>query len=351
MSDIRLSHKILTGRRDRIRTLRMGGGFVVHQAFGERIRSVRRAHSSTRFRRTRHGGRPDLKGRGQPERDRVIGDGAMSAGMAYEAMNNAGSMKSGWSSSSTTTTCRSPRRSCNERVSVGLLSSKPSLAAPGREGDGKHFPATRRAAGARGITRAASSPAAALLFRGTRLLYVGPIDGHNLDHCCRAEERARQRRYRTGADPRRDAKGPWLSRGEVATNIMASSNSTFVTRQSKAKSVAPRIRKYSQGAHCRGQARRSMSPSPRRCVRHGLNLFGQAFPSVLRCRIAEQHGVHLRRRSRDRGHEAVLPAIYSTFLQRGYDQVVMTSRFQSLPVRLPWTARLVGADGPLMPVV
>jgi 1-deoxy-D-xylulose-5-phosphate synthase len=347
-------HKILTGRRDRIRTLRQGGGL---SGFTKRAESeydpFGAAHSSTSisaglgmavardFSRKKH------------NIISVIGDGAMSAGMAYEAMNNAGAM--------------------NSRLIVILNDNDMSIAPPvgamstylARLTSGrpyrqlrnwakqlaKKLPKTweRRAARAEEYTRTFWS--GGTLFEELGFYHVGPIDGHNLDHLLPVLRNVR------------DAKsGPILvhvvtqkGKGyqpaeESADKYHGVAKFNVVTgAQDKPAPKAPSYTKVYANALI-DQAKRDkkiIAITAAMPSGTGLDLFGEAYPE--RCfdvGIAEQHGVTF---AAGLAAEGMRPfaTIYSTFLQRAYDQVVHDVAIQKLPVRFAIDrAGLVGADGP-----
>src|ERR1700680_2071369 len=178
-------HKILTGRRDRIRTLRQGGGvFGVTRRGGSAYNAFGAAHSSTSI----SSGlgmavARDLQG-GKNQVISVIGDGAMSAGMAYEAMNNAGSMESRLIVvlNDNDMSIAPPVGAMSAYLSR-LLSSKSyqSLRHLGQE-MAKRFPKSLERAAARAEEYARGFVTGGTLFEELGVYYVGPIDGHNLDH-------------------------------------------------------------------------------------------------------------------------------------------------------------------------
>ena len=213
------------------------------------------------------------------------------------------------------------------------------------------------AASARAARQAAEEYARGLVTGGTLFeelgfYYVGPIDGHNIDHLLPVLKNVRDARERAGPGPRRDAEGQGLCAGRRSppTSITASSSSTSRPARRSNPSRRARLhqglrRKPDQGS--RARTTRS-SPSPRRCRRAPASTCSQKeFPErTFDVGIAEQHARDLRRRAGDRGLQAVR-AIYSTFLQRAYDQVVHDVAIQQLPVRFAMDrAGLVGADGP-----
>ncbi len=348
-------HKILTGRRDRIRTLRQGGGL---SGFTKRSESeydpFGAAHSSTSissalgFAVAR-----DLDG-GDSNVIAVIGDGAMSAGMAYEAMNNAGSMDSRLIVilNDNDMSIAPPVGAMSAYLSR-LLSSKPyrgfrHIAKQLAQMFPPRIEETARRAEeyARGIITGGT------LFEELGFYYVGPIDGHNLDHLLPVLRNVR--------DARRTApllvhvvtqKGKgYAPAEESADKYHGVSRFDVITgAQAKPKSNAPAYTKVFANALIKQAeaddkivAITAAMPSGT-----GLNLFAERFPE--RCfdvGIAEQHGVTFAAGLAAGGYKP-FAAIYSTFLQRAYDQVVHDVAIQSLPVRFAIDrAGLVGADGP-----
>ncbi|HMB46662.1 MAG TPA: 1-deoxy-D-xylulose-5-phosphate synthase, partial [Afifellaceae bacterium] len=347
-------HKILTGRRDRIRTLRKGGGL---SGFTRRAESeydpFGAAHSSTSI----SAGLGMAVARDLKEKDNkvvcVIGDGAMSAGMAYEAMNNAGAMHS--------------------RLIVVLNDNDMSIAPPAgamsaylaRLVSGQtylsirevakqltkrlpkffHDKAKRTEEYARGFWTGGT------LFEELGFYYVGPIDGHNINHLLPVLKNVRD------AD-----KGPILvhvvtQKGKGYGPAEASSDKyhgvsrfdIITGEQAKAKPNAPSYTSVFGSSLVREGEDDDAVVAVTAAMPDGtgLNLFGEAFPErTFDVGIAEQHAVTF---SAGLATEGLKPfaAIYSTFLQRAYDQVVHDVAIQKLPVRFPIDrAGLVGADGP-----
>ncbi len=349
-------HKILTGRRDRIRTLRTGGGL---SGFTRRAESeydpFGAAHSSTSI----SAGlgmavARDLKGDDDRNVIAVIGDGAMSAGMAYEAMNNAGSMKSRLVVilNDNDMSIAPPVGAMSAYLSR-LLSSKSflSLRQIAKE-MAKHFPKQLVAAAGRADEYARGFvTGGGTLFEELGFYYIGPIDGHNLDHLLPVLKNVRDSadtgpvlihvvtKKGHGYPPAEQSPDKYhgVVKFDVVTGV-----------QSKAKSVAPAYQNVfgkaliEEAKHDdRIVAITAAMPSGT-----GLNLFAQAFPE--RCfdvGIAEQHAVTFAAGLATEGMKPFC-AIYSTFLQRAYDQVVHDVAIQSLPVRFAMDrAGLVGADG------
>ena len=347
-------HKILTGRRDRIRTLRQGGGL---SGFTKRAESeydpFGAAHSSTSISAALGMAvARDLDGK-KHNVVAVIGDGAMSAGMAYEAMNNAGAR--------------------NERLVVILNDNDMSIAPPvgamsaylARLISGKtyrtlrdigkqlarHLPKFFEEKAGRAEEFARGFWTGGTLFEELGFYYVGPIDGHNLDHLLPVLRNVR------------DAEaGPILvhvvtqkGKGYAPAEISADKYHGVVKfdvatgTQAKSKSNAPQYTKVFAESLIK-EARKDdqiIAITAAMPSGTGLDLFEKEFPD--RCfdvGIAEQHAVTFAGGLATEGFKP-FATIYSTFLQRAYDQVVHDIAIQRLPVRFAIDrAGLVGADGP-----
>ena len=347
-------HKILTGRRDRIRTLRMGGGL---SGFTRRSESeydpFGAAHSSTSI----SAGlgmavASDLK---NEKRNIVcvIGDGAMSAGMAYEAMNNAGATRS--------------------RLIVILNDNDMSIAPPvggmsaylsrvvSSSGYQKlrnftkqlakkmpHFveqTARKAERYTHGLTMGGT------LFEEMGLYYVGPIDGHNLDHLLPVLENVRDAdidrpilvhvvtKKGKGYAPAENSADKY--HGVVKFDVITGA-------QKKTQSNAPQYTKvFAESLIAEAEAdEKIVAITAAMPSGTGLDLFAKRFPNrTFDVGIAEQHAVTF---AAGLATEGLKPfaVIYSTFLQRAYDQVVHDVAIQGLPVRFAMDrAGLVGADG------
>ena len=348
-------HKILTGRRDRIRTLRQGGGL---SGFTKRAESeydpFGAAHSSTSI----SAALGMAVARDLEKRDNrviaVIGDGAMSAGMAYEAMNNAGAMRSRMIVilNDNDMSIAPPVGAMSAYLSR-LLSSKPyqSLRHIGKDVAKKLWP------GAEKLARRAEEYARGMMTGGTLFeemgfYYVGPIDGHNLDHLLPV-----LRNVRDG-----EADGPVLvhvvtHKGHGYPPAEASADKfhgvskfdVVTGAQAKGQPGPPSYTKVFADSLVREAendpkivALTAAMPSGT-----GIDKFIERFPDRgFDVGIAEQHGVTFAAGLASEGFKP-FAAIYSTFLQRAYDQVVHDVAIQSLPVRFVLDrAGLVGADGP-----
>ncbi len=346
-------HKILTGRRDRIRTLRQGGGL---SGFTKRTESeydpFGAAHSSTSI----SAGlgmavARDLDGR-KNNVVAVIGDGAMSAGMAYEAMNNAGAR--------------------SERLIVILNDNDMSIAPPvgalssylarisssntylhlreiGKQLVHK-LPKQweRRAARAEEHTRTFWT--GGTLFEELGFYYVGPIDGHDLNVLLPILKNVRDAEQGPILVHVVTKKGKGYPPAEAASDKYHGVNKFNVITgvQAKAKPNAPAYTRVFAEALIQ-QARKDpkiVAVTAAMPSGTGLDLFGEEFPHrTFDVGIAEQHGVTFAAGLATEGYKP-FAAIYSTFLQRAYDQVVHDVALQKLPVRFAIDrAGLVGADG------
>jgi 1-deoxy-D-xylulose-5-phosphate synthase len=347
-------HKILTGRRDRIRTLRQGGGL---SGFTKRAESeydpFGAAHSSTSV----SAGlgmavARDLEGKSHNVVC-VIGDGAMSAGMAYEAMNNAGAMDS--------------------RLIVILNDNNMSIAPPvgalsaylARLVSGRPYRSMRQTIRhlAKRLPKFLEQRARAMeeyarglvtggtLFEELGFFYVGPIDGHNLDHLLPVLKNVRDTREGPVLVHVVTQKGKGYAPAEASDDKYHGVVKFDVTtgKQDKPKSNAPSFTKVF-GESLVKEARkdnRIVAITAAMPSGTGVDIFGKAFPErTFDVGIAEQHGVTFAAGLATEGYKP-FTAIYSTFLQRAYDQVVHDVAIQRLPVRFVLDrAGLVGADGP-----
>ena len=347
-------HKIITGRRDRIRTLRQSGGL---SGFTKRAESeydpFGAAHSSTSISAALGMAvARDLDGKSRNV-IAVIGDGAMSAGMAYEAMNNAGGM--------------------DKRLIVILNDNDMSIAPPVgglsaylarinsshtylRIRDfvkqlAKRLPKDWERRAERAEEYARNFWSGGMLFEELGFYYVGPVDGHNLDHLIPVLRNVRDAdvgpvlihvvtQKGKGYPPAENSADKYhgVSKFNVITGAQAVSkpNAPSYTKVF-AQSLIQEARKDD----------RIVAITAAMPAGTGLDLFEKEFPA--RCfdvGIAEQHGVTFAAGLATEGFKP-FAAIYSTFLQRAYDQVVHDVAIQKLPVRFAIDrAGLVGADGP-----
>lgn len=347
-------HKILTGRRDRIRTLRQGGGL---SGFTKRAESAYdpfgAAHSSTSI----SAGLGMAVARDMDGRDNnviaVIGDGAMSAGMAYEAMNNAGARKS-----RLIVILNDNEMSIDKPVGAlsrhltRLVSSRAYIGA--REA-GKRivdlFPPPLRHAVKRAEEGARMAMGTGSLFEELGFYYIGPVDGHNLDHLLPILRNVRDSHYHGPIlIHAKTKKGKGYSPAESATDKMHGVVKFDVVtgEQFKPKSARPNYTKIFARSLIEEARHDSKIVGITAAMPSGtgMNLFGHEFPErMFDVGIAEQHAVTFAAGLAAEGYKPFC-AIYSTFLQRAYDQVVHDVCIQNLPVRFAIDrAGLVGADG------
>ena len=347
-------HKILTGRRERIRTLRQGGGL---SGFTKRSESeydpFGAAHSSTSISSALGMAvARDMKGESNTV-IAVIGDGAMSAGMAYEAMNNAGSMDARLIVilNDNDMSIAPPVGAMSAYLSR-LLSSKPyrSLRHLARQVAEK-FPRPLERAAKRAEEYARGFVTGGTLFEELGFYYVGPIDGHNLDHLLPVLKNVRESREKGpvlihvvtqkghGYPPAEAAADKY--HGVVKFDVATGAQAKGKGGPPSYTSVFAKALLAEAGRDDRIVAITAAMPSGT-----GLDKFAEKYPE--RCfdvGIAEQHAVTF---AAGLACEGMKPfaAIYSTFLQRGYDQVVHDVAIQRLPVRFALDrAGLVGADG------
>ncbi|MDJ0683591.1 MAG: 1-deoxy-D-xylulose-5-phosphate synthase [Alphaproteobacteria bacterium] len=347
-------HKILTGRRDRIRTLRQGGGL---SGFTKRDESdydpFGAAHSSTSI----SAGLGLAVARDLKEERRnvvaVIGDGAMSAGMAYEAMNNAGSMNSRLVVilNDNDMSIAPPVGAMSAYLSR-LLSSKQylSLRNLGKQ-LAERFPRSWEKAAVKAEEYARGFVTGGTLFEELGFYYIGPIDGHNLEHLLPVLKNVRD-----AEDP-----GPVLihvvtqkGKGyepaeQSADKYHGVAKFDIVTgAQHKPKSNAPSYTKVFGDTLARAadQDDKIVAITAAMPSGTGVNLFKDRHPDrTFDVGIAEQHAVTFAAGLASEGFRP-FAAIYSTFLQRAYDQVVHDVAIQRLPVRFAIDrAGFVGADG------
>ena len=347
-------HKILTERRDRIRTLRQGGGL---SGFTKRAESeydcFGAAHSSTSI--SAGLGMAVARDLAGEERNivAVIGDGAMSAGMAYEAMNNAGAMDSrlivilndnemsiappvgAMSSYLSRLTSSNTYRSLRE-IGKQVAKRLPKFVEKG---------AQRAEEYARGMLSGGT------LFEELGFYYVGPIDGHNLDHLLPVLKNVRDSKVGPTLIHVVTEKGKGYSHAETASDKYHGVVKFDVAtgKQAKAQANAPAYTKVF-GTSLVKEAERDdkiVAITAAMPSGTGVDIFSKAFPErTFDVGIAEHHGVTFAAGLASEGMKPFV-AIYSTFLQRAYDQVVHDVAIQGLPVRfIIDRAGLVGADGP-----
>ena len=347
-------HKILTGRRDRIRTLRQGGGL---SGFTKRAESdydpFGAAHSSTSISAALGMAvARDLEGK-KNNVVAVIGDGAMSSGMAYEAMNNAGAR--------------------NERLIVILNDNDMSIAPPvgamsaylARLISGKtyrtlrdigkqlaqHLPKFFGEKAGRAEEFARGFWTGGTLFEELGFYYVGPIDGHNLDHLLPVLRNVRDAEAGPILVHVVTQKGKGYAPAETSADKYHGVVKFDVATgaQAKSKSTAPQYTKVFGESLVKEACKddKIVAITAAMPSGTGVDLFAKEFPNrSFDVGIAEQHAVTFAGGLAAEGYKP-FAAIYSTFLQRAYDQVVHDIAIQGLPVRFAIDrAGLVGADGP-----
>ncbi|MGD9884359.1 MAG: 1-deoxy-D-xylulose-5-phosphate synthase [Reyranella sp.] len=347
-------HKIVTGRRSRIRTLRQEGGL---SGFTRRSESeydpFGAAHSSTSI----SAGlgmavARDLAG-GKNHVVAVIGDGAMSAGMAYEAMNNAGALRSRLIVvlNDNDMSIAPPVGALSGHLSR-LLSGPPyvSLRNLGRT-FAEALPRPLEMAARRAEEFARGFVAGGTLFDELGFYYVGPVDGHNLDHLLPVLKNARDSRLDKpilvhvvtkkgkGYPPAEASEDKY--HGVVKFDVITGKQSKPVANAPQYTAVFAKALIAEAEADRRVVAITAAMPSGT-----GLDKFAERFPErSFDVGIAEQHGVTFAAGLACEGFKP-FAAIYSTFLQRAFDQVVHDVAIQKLPVRFAIDrAGLVGADG------
>ncbi len=348
-------HKIITGRRDRIKTLRKGGGL---SGFTKRTESeydpFGAAHSSTSISSTLGMAVAKKLSNNTNNVIAVIGDGAMSAGMAYEAMNNAGALKS--------------------KLIVVLNDNDMSIARPvgamsnylAKLLSGKLYFSLRetikmvfssfskrfsqKAGKAEDLLR--NVVTGGTLFSELGFYYVGPIDGHDVENLVQIFENVKNSNHQgpvlihvrtqkgKGYKPAEKSGDKYhgVSKFNISTGEQAKSKSNI---PSYTKVFAETLIKHAE------QDTKIIGITGAMPSGTGLNLFEKRFPErTFDVGIAEQHAVTFAAGLATEGYKPYA-AIYSTFLQRAYDQVVHDVALQSLPVRFAIDrAGLVGADGP-----
>ena len=350
-----IPHKILTGRKDKIRTLRKGNGL---SGFTKRSESeydpFGAAHSSTSISSALGIAIANKLSNKSDNVIAVIGDGAISAGMAYEAMNNAGSSKT--------------------KLIVILNDNDMSIAKPvgamraylAKIFTGKIYFSLRetvkliisafskrfskKAGKAEDFLRSAVT--GGTLFSSMGFYYVGPIDGHDIDALVSVLKNAKEVNYEGPIMIHiKTKKGKGYSFAEKSEDKYHGVTKFNVNTgvQEKSKSNAPSYTKVFANTLVKHAEKDSKIIGITAAMPSGtgMDIFGKKFPSrMFDVGIAEQHAVTFAAGLATEGFKPYA-AIYSTFLQRAYDQVVHDVAIQSLPVRFAIDrAGLVGADGP-----
>ena len=348
-------HKIITGRRDRIKTLRKGGGL---SGFTKRTESeydpFGAAHSSTSISSTLGMAVAKKLSNNNNNVVAVIGDGAMSAGMAYEAMNNAGALKSKLIVILNDNDMSIARPvGAMSRYLAKLLSGK--LYFSFREtvkmiisAFSKRF--SQKAGKAEDLLRGIVT--GGTLFSELGFYYIGPVDGHDVDNLVEILENVKNSKHQgpvlihtrtekgKGYKPAEESGDKYhgVSKFNIVTGEQAKSKSNT---PSYTKVFAETLIKHAE------QDTKIVGITGAMPSGTGMNLFQKKFPDrTFDVGIAEQHAVTFAAGLATEGYKP-FAAIYSTFLQRAYDQVVHDVALQSLPVRFAIDrAGLVGADGP-----
>ncbi|MBD1172585.1 1-deoxy-D-xylulose-5-phosphate synthase [Pelagibacterales bacterium SAG-MED05] len=348
-------HKIITGRKDRIKTLRKGGGL---SGFTKRSESeydpFGAAHSSTSISSTLGMAVAKKLSNNNNNVVAVIGDGAMSAGMAYEAMNNAGALKSKLivvlndNDMSIAKPVGAMSKYLAKLLSGKLYFSLRETVKMVISAFSKRF--SQKAGKAEDLLRGIVT--GGTLFSELGFYYIGPVDGHDVDNLVQIFENVKNSNHegpilihvRTqkgkGYKPAEDSGDKYhgVSKFNIATGEQKKSKSNA---PSYTKVFAETLIKHAE------QDTKIIGITGAMPSGTGLNLFEKKFPDrTFDVGIAEQHAVTFAAGLATEGYKPYA-AIYSTFLQRAYDQVVHDVAIQSLPVRFAIDrAGLVGADGP-----
>jgi 1-deoxy-D-xylulose-5-phosphate synthase len=347
-------HKILTGRRDRMLTLRAEGGL---SGFTKRAESdydpFGAAHSSTSISAAL--GFAVGREMGMPVGDTiaVIGDGAITAGMAYEAMNHAGHLKSRLfvilndNDMSIAPPVGALQRYLNQIADKGPLAALKAVA----EGVESHLPGPVRDGARRARQMVTGMPGGGTLFEEFGFDYIGPIDGHDMPQLLSTLRAARARASGPVLIHCVTVKGKGYAPAEGADDKYhgVAKFDVATGAQAKAKSNAPSYTAVF-GQRLTDEAARDprvVAITAAMPGGTGLDIMARRFPArVFDVGIAEQHGVTFAAGLAASGMRPFC-AIYSSFLQRGYDQIVHDVALQNLPVRFAIDrAGLVGADGP-----
>ena len=348
-------HKILTGRKDKIKTLRQGNGL---SGFTKRLESefdpFGAAHSSTSISAGLGIATANKLSNKSEEVVAVIGDGAMSAGMAYEAMNNAGASKTKMivilndndmsiakpvgAMKSYLAKIFSGKIYFNFRETLKLIFSSFSKRFSKKAGEAEDF--------LRSVVTGGT------LFNSLGFYYIGPIDGHDLDVLLPVLKNAKESKHKGPILIHiKTQKGKGYSFAEKSEDKYHGVSKFNIKTgiQQKSDSKAPSYTKVYANTlvkHAENDSKiigiTAAMPSGT-----GMDIFGNKFPNrMFDVGIAEQHAVTFAAGLATEGYKPYA-SIYSTFLQRGYDQVVHDVAIQSLPVRFAIDrAGLVGADGP-----
>ena len=348
-------HKIITGRREKIKTLRKGGGL---SGFTKRTESeydpFGAAHSSTSISSTLGMAVAKKLSNNNNNVIAVIGDGAMSAGMAYEAMNNAGALKSNLivvlndNDMSIARPVGAMSKYLAKLLSGKLYFSLRETIKMIISAFSKRF--SQKAGKAEDLLRGIVT--GGTLFSELGFYYIGPVDGHDVDSLVQIFENVKNSNHQgpvlihtrtqkgKGYKPAEESGDKYhgVAKFNIATGEQAKSNSNA---PSYTKVFAETLIKHAE------QDTKIVGITGAMPSGTGLNLFEKKFSDrTFDVGIAEQHAVTFAAGLATEGYKPYV-AIYSTFLQRAYDQVVHDVALQSLPVRFAIDrAGLVGADGP-----
>ena len=347
-------HKILTGRRERIRTIRQGGGL---SGFCKRDESeydpFGAGHSSTSI----SAGLGMAVARDMAGEDfdviAVIGDGAMSAGMAFEAMNNAGALGTRLIVilNDNDMSIAPPTGAMSAYLSRMVSSHSYRAARHVAKTIANKFPAPLARAARNAEKYMRGMVTGGTLFEELGFYYVGPVDGHNLDHLLPVLRNVRnekksgpilvhvvtQKGYGYGPAEASDDKYHGVSKFDVRTGTQVKASAPIPSYTSV----------FAKALIAEAQAdEKIVAITAAMPGGTGLDMFEQSFPQrMFDVGIAEQHAVTFAAGMATEGYKPFC-AIYSTFLQRAYDQVVHDVAIQNLPVRFAIDrAGLVGADG------
>ena len=347
-------HKIVTGRRDRIRTLRQKDGL---SGFTKRSESdydpFGAAHSSTSISAALGFAMAREMGQATGDAIAVIGDGSISAGMAYEALNNAGHIgRRLFVILNDNDMSIAPPTGAMSSYLAGLAKNSPLAALKDiADGVAAHLPEPLRQGAERARELVTGHQKSATLFEHLGFTYIGPVDGHDMGQLLNVLRSAKARATGPVLIHAVTVKGKGYAPAELSDDCYHGVNKFDVATGVQKKS-APNAPAYTNvfGECLKGHAEtdnRIVGITAAMPGGTGLNILQKAMPGrVFDVGIAEQHAVTFAAGMAAGGMKPFC-AIYSSFLQRGYDQVVHDVALQNLPVRFMIDrAGLVGADGP-----
>ncbi len=347
-------HKIVTGRRDRIRTLRQKDGL---SGFTKRSESdydpFGAAHSSTSISAALGFAMAREMGQATGDAIAVIGDGSISAGMAYEALNNAGHIgRRLFVILNDNDMSIAPPTGAMSSYLAGLAKNSPLAALKDiADGMAQHLPEPLRQGAERARELVTGQPKSATLFEHLGFTYIGPVDGHDMGQLLQVLRSAKARATGPVLIHAVTVKGKGYAPAERSDDCYHGVNK-FDVATGVQKKTTPNAPAYTtvfgecltRHAQSDGAIVGITAAMPGGT---GLNILEKAMPGrVFDVGIAEQHAVTFAAGMAAGGMKPFC-AIYSSFLQRGYDQVVHDVALQNLPVRFMIDrAGLVGADGP-----